>query len=500
MGYLSRLKVVLILLLGVSAAGCAHFASVRVSLLVPRDQPCAAFFKGLDQIIAENGVREASTAVVPSFPYLRADRFHVALWGQAHGSGEREQWVDGMRRLSAEAVHREIRNLPAEVYSIQTGGVSTAMTKEALHDRARSCSDQLYEADRKIPGFFELVRSQVHVPDEYSYFMRTIGFYPLVSLPVIAVTARVHKKIRKTFETPLEGLPVSGAITTYRPTGRGRRPQTVIRDELVRASANPLQIPTFTPEEQRELAQDFAPVLLVDKVGRYDIPGAIVARSQGFDVDREQPVLYYYFSHAFKQKLPVAQINYVVWFPERAGEKAPRIEHGHLDGLTFRVSLDHDGRPFMMDAMNNCGCYHFFVPERSTVIQIKPRRLKLDPFVPQWLPSLGESGRLGFRINSGWHQVERVFSVDEQSGDGIEYKLVPYEQLESLDGANGLHESLFSERGIARGSGRIEPLIFFSMGIPSIGSMRQRGNHPIDLVGRAHFDDPELFNKNFEFR
>ena len=40
----------------------------------------------------------------------------------------------------------------------------------------------------------------------------------------------------------------------------------------------------------------------------------------------------------------------------------------------------------------------------------------------------------------------------------------------------------------------------FSMGIPSVGSMRQRGNHPIALRGRVHFDDPYLFEQNFVFK
>ena len=250
----------------------------------------------------------------------------------------------------------------------------------------------------------------------------------------------------------------------------------------------------------RSLAHDFAPVLFVDQAGSYDRPGAMVARKQGFEVDSDKPALYYYVSHGFKRSQPVVQVNYVLWFPERAGKKAPWIEHGHLDGLTIRVTLDQEGRPFMMDVMNNCGCYHFFVPERGAVARIKPRRFKLDPFVPQWLPSVGGLERFGLRVNSGWHQVERVMRVDEASAVGQGYQLLPYEQLESLDGANGLHVSLFSERGIARGTRRIEPLIFFSMGIPAVGSMRQRGHHPIDLVGRSHFDDPSLFDRSFEFR
>ncbi len=497
---MSRRKTVFLALLSLGIVSCAHLGEIRVNRLVPAIQPCTGFLYGLDRIIAENGVRDASTAMVGSFPYLRANRFQEALWEHAARPEERDQWVDGMRHLFRQSIQKEIRNLPAEVYSIQTSSDSMPMAKEALLDRALSCSDQLYEAHRRIPGYHDLVRSAVHVPDEYSYVMRTIGLHPIAALPVTAVTDRVRKKIRKTFEMPIENLPVSGTLTAFRPTGWERQTETAVRDVLSRAAENPLRIPMLTPEEERELAHDFAPVLFIDRAGSYDRPGAIVARKQGFEVDSGKPVLYYYVSHAFKRSQPVVQVNYVLWLPERAGKKAPWIEHGHLDGLTIRITLDREGRPFMMDVMNNCGCYHFFVPERSAVARVKPRRFKLDPFVPQWLPSVDRSERFGLRVSSGWHQVERVMRVDEASADGQGYQLLPYEQLESLEEANGLHVSLFSERGIARGTRRIEPLIFFPMGIPAVGSMRQRGHHAIDLVGRAHFDDPSLFDKSFEFR
>ena len=58
---------------------------------------------------------------------------------------------------------------------------------------------------------------------------------------------------------------------------------------------------------------------------------------------------------------------------------------------------------------------------------------------------------------------------------------------------------MFDSRGIAKDTGRIEFLLLFPMGIPDVGSMRQRGHHAIKLVGRSYFDDPELFDKNFEF-
>jgi hypothetical protein len=38
------------------------------------------------------------------------------------------------------------------------------------------------------------------------------------------------------------------------------------------------------------------------------------------------------------------------------------------------------------------------------------------------------------------------------------------------------------------------------MGIPDVGSMRQRGHHAVKLVGRSDFEDPDLFDDNFEFK
>jgi hypothetical protein len=75
----------------------------------------------------------------------------------------------------------------------------------------------------------------------------------------------------------------------------------------------------------------------------------------------------------------------------------------------------------------------------------------------------------------------------------------PYDQLEMLPRSENTYASIFNSRGIAKDSGRVEFLIFFPMGIPDVGSMRQRGHHAIKLVGRSDFEDPDLFDKNFEF-
>jgi hypothetical protein len=153
----------------------------------------------------------------------------------------------------------------------------------------------------------------------------------------------------------------------------------------------------------------------------------------------------------------------------------------------------------MVDVVNDCGCYHFFAPEKERVERVVSKPFGFDPFIPQWLPSVPPGKGLGIRVNSGWHQVERLIAVREPA-DAIPYELVPYDVLENLPHDDGRTESIFDAKGIAKCSERVERFILFSMGIPSVGSMRQRGHHALELIGRSHFDDPDLFDRSFVFK
>jgi hypothetical protein len=77
---------------------------------------------------------------------------------------------------------------------------------------------------------------------------------------------------------------------------------------------------------------------------------------------------------------------------------------------------------------------------------------------------------------------------------------MPYDVLETLPHEEGRTESIFNSKGIVKGSKRVERFILFSMGIPSIGSMRQRGHHATELIGKETFDNPYLFDQNFVFK
>jgi hypothetical protein len=153
----------------------------------------------------------------------------------------------------------------------------------------------------------------------------------------------------------------------------------------------------------------------------------------------------------------------------------------------------------MLDLMNNCGCYHLFIPARDRVERMIQRYYPNDPFAPQWLPDISPGKLPAARIMSGWHQVQRILAVSPPEG-GTPYDLLPYELLESLPGEDGLSRSMFDAQGIAWGSKRVERFIYFPTGIPSIGSMRQRGHHAITLSEQTCFDEPGLFEYYFEFR
>jgi hypothetical protein len=480
-------------------AGCASLHPQRIPEKLDRPSQCQAFLEALDGKVLNAGVRDASSYPIPDFPYLRINRFLSAVKKELKDEGEREQWLRWMQELDLQAREREIDNLPAEMVLPIPAIEGAQQGRQGLQALAKSCSEELLDHDRAHPGFYETLSPLAQVPDEYSLFMRAVGLYPVTSVPVAVVTHFSREKIKSWYEGPLEALPVHGKIRTYVPKENISLPEADLREMMVQNSKNPLGISLPRGAVEERLLWFFAPILLQDVAGPYDQPGLLAWKNGRAEVDATKPTVYYYFSHAFLKGEPILQINYVVWYSDRAGQSPPAIEKGHLDGLTIRVSLDGQGQRFMVDVMNNCGCYHLFAPDQARVEQVLSQPLQFDAFVPQWLPTLPSGKRLGLRVSSGWHQVQRLLSLEERP-DPVPYDLVPYEILETLPHEDGRRESLFDATGIAKGSERKERIILFSMGIPDIGSMRQRGHHAIELIGRVHFDDPLLFDRNFLFK
>ena len=488
-----------ITLLLIFSQGCASLVSRQFVTEAERPPEYADFFNELDKTVKDADVRDAASFVVPGFPYLRANRFLASLKDRLTHERQKEQWVWLMQQLDLEARKKEIFNLPLNQLENLASRFDQHFDRYALFDRVMLYSNKLLIHDQRHPDFYTTLQSVIEIPNEYSTAARVIGLYPITAIPVAIVTHGVYDDMRYWHQLPQNALETLGKIRIYGPSHAIAYSQSRIHEILKRAQQNPLRIP-IPPESDRQiLLATFAPYFLQDVAGDYDEIGEVIWRHNQVTVNSMNPTVYYYFSHARFQGSPILQINYVVWYSARNGPNSPWIERGPMDGITVRISLDPEGHPFMIDIMNNCGCYHFFVPDKSRVERILPTPLAIDAFVPRWMPASFPQNRLSLRANSGWHQVDNIDTINRPK-NFLPYQLVLYDHLEMLPQENTSYESIFNARGIVKKTGRIEPLIFFPMGVPDVGSMRQRGHHAIKLVGRAHFDDPDLFDDNFEFK
>lgn len=479
--------------------GCAAYHTYQQVADFERPVEYVRFFELLDHTVKEAGIRDGSDFAVTGFPYLRSNRFIAGLKPDLNNDARRQQWVRWMQKLDLAARRKEIQNLSAEDLKNLARRVGEPADRKLLIVRATFHSDRLLAHDQRQPNFYQTLQAAVAAPSEYSTAMRVIGIYPLTSIPVTAVTRRVQERFRKWHHAPADQLETLGNLTAYGPSPGPAYSESIVRRILERSRLNALGLPHPTIADQQILLAMFAPVINQDVAEAYDKIGEVIWHNGAVSINPAKPTVYYYFSHARLKGKPILQLNYVFWYSARNGPLSPRIERGPLDGLTVRVSLDGIGHPFMVDIMNNCGCYHFYVPHPKTPAKVIPTPDGIDAFVPRRLPVSYPRQRLRLRIMSGWHQVDHL-DADKLPISSVPYQLVDYDRLEMLPHDDQVFESIFNSKGIAKDSPRIESLVFFPMGIADIGSMRQRGHHAVVFIGRAHFDDPNIFDNNFEFK
>jgi hypothetical protein len=479
-------------------AGCTAFHTARQVADFERPAEYERFFELLGRTVKEAGVRNASDFAVAGFPYLRSNRFLAGLKPDLNNEARRRQWVRWMQALDLAARRKEIQNLPAEYLKKLAHRPGEPVDRKNIVNRAADYSDRLLAHDQRQPDFYQTLLAAAAAPSEYSTAMRVVGIYPLTSIPVTAVTRRVQEKFRKWHQAPADQLEILGQLIAYGPARGPAYSESVARLIMQRSKRNALGVPRPTLADQQILLAMLAPVFYQDVAAAYDEIGEVVWQNDSVSINPAKPTVYYYLSHARLKGAPILQLNYVFWYSARNGPLSPWIEKGPLDGLTVRISLDPQGQPFMVDIMNNCGCYHFYLPHPQTPAKIIPVPGGIDAFAPRRLPPSYPEQRLGLRIMSGWHQVHHL-AADSTPISYAPYQLVDYDRLEMLPRADHMFESMFNSKGIAKDSPRIESLVFFPMGIADIGSMRQRGHHAVVFIGRAHFDDPNLFDQNFEF-
>jgi len=456
---------------------------------------CRALYRDVDAAVHAAGVRDAQEAAVAGFPYLRVDRLHAALRPAESAGAEFEAWVTRLRALDAGARRFELANLPAD----ERASLSARHASDAdLASRLDACAATLRAADLDDDAARRILFDRAQVPSSYRTWQRVAGLYWLTRLAFAQGVRGLEGRLRDVFESP--ALPADGVRRRYVPPPGERLAPAHVRALLDRARRAPFELPVPDPEDAERLFAAFAPEITVDTTGAHDRFGALVwTGSAAPAVDVGTPVVYRRLAHTLVGGQPLLQLVYTVWFPERPAEGPFDLLAGALDAVVWRVTLAPDGEPWVFDSMHACGCYHQFFPTARAVPRPAPDALDEWAFAPQALPRLARGERVTVHLATRTHYLQRI-GVDEPARAATPYVFAAEDDLRSLPRPDGARRSVYGPDGLVPGTGRAERWLFWPMGIPSAGAMRQWGHHATAFVGRRHFDDADLLDQRFELR
>lgn len=287
--------------------------------------------------------------------------------------------------------------------------------------------------------------------------------------------------------------------------------------------------PSLDPQEARLLSR-FAPILVqeVDPEAPYpaevDRIGSFFLAVDGQQSEEPRPVVdpARPASYAYATRLPLhgrelIQLVYTFWYPEHPKLKSwIDVEAGDIEGITLRITLDASGEPRLYETIYNCGCFHrLFVDrelERAAAAEVGPpegtrpfsiqREVdgKIDWIVPELVDF--EPGRRPLLfVRAGFHLPASVrYELPEEfrspSGgpevEPVPYALRDYRELEHMPW-NGGWTSVFTDKGLVRGAGRLEGIFLSPLGLYRAGQPRQRGTQLIHF-DQADFDDPAIYD------
>lgn len=499
--------VLMLILAGAMAGGCA-FVGAPVAERAHADaaaEKCYLFLRTADRLAAEQQVSDGMYARVAGHPFLRVNRFLASYSREVALPAQRRFWLEQMRALDQHARTFEIANLDAAalatLQSYSTGPFAPYL---------RGCGQRLLAALADNPQAMSALLDNLLVPDDYSMLMRGVGLYPLTRWPFLYGIRGWQADTRRTFERQVSEPSADGRLVTYRAhvnsdsSGPLGGPAT-----LTSMRANPLSIPVPAEPHLTALVNRHAPIFVIDERSRADRPGMPIwraapeGRSQPVpDVDESRPVMTVRVGHTRVNGLPLLQLSYTVWFSARPVTGPFDLLGGAIDGLTWRVTLDPQGRAWAFDSIHPCGCYHLFFPgprARARADALAPG-IEEGLFLVQTLPDAPEGRRVQIRLASATHYVQSVQVVDDRAhrANARALALIDEDVLRSLPLGGGKTRSWYRPDGLVAGTERGERFFFWPMGIQSAGAMRQAGRQATAFVGRRHFDDADLFERYFE--
>ncbi len=461
---------------------------------------CLDAFTAAEQAVLAAGVMDTEAGRIDGYPQLRVNRFLSSFRDEVDGDGY-AFWLKQLQELANKSWRVEIRNLPELSgqklqRTVQAVLSSQATTIDALQD----CSDKLLQLPLKNNSSRDVLKKTATVADNYQSWKRVVGIYPLTAWAFKTGIEQWHEKILDTYRLPLQQLQALGQSIRYEPSpGTELSDSLQIAEIIKKSSKNPLKIPLPTAEDRQHLFNSFAPLFEIDVAGNDDRIGYPELQTEAAPrINTNRPAVFRHLSHTRLGDRILLQLNYTIWFPSRPKSSVFDLLGGQLDGITWRVTLLPNGKPWIFDTIHNCGCYHLFFPSQYAVAIRQEAGFDESYFEPQQALVIKQVMKPVLRIAATTHYIERVYFDSSQAERVIQYQWDDADNLRSLDLNDGNHRSLFGQDGIVASTERSERYLFWPMGILEPGAMRQWGHHATAFVGRRHFDDARLFEKNYE--
>ncbi len=463
-------------------------------------QLCVVFFTNIDKTVSTDGVTDSEATRVTGYPYLRVNRFLSDFRNEQMDTASFDTWIKHMENLAMEGWQIELSNLSninREMLSLQASELSVSNMN--LNETIRYCADLLRATDFNEDNERHYLKTITKVPDEYKTWQRVIGLYPLTALAFRSGINSWHKDTNNIYAKKLESLTVNGELLRYTPPSKNLPLSSHDISRIIKESSqNLLGIPEPSASNKQKLFDSFSPIFEIDTVTNDDRIGTVKwNKNKEPEINTDLAKVYQQLSYTRISDQVLLQLNYTIWFPSRPKTSTFDMLGGQLDGITWRVTLLPDGKPLLFDSIHNCGCYHLFFPTQYA--KIIPQEPSLDEpvYIPQTL-SVPSIDRPVIRIAHGTHYIERIYFNNAISNNAVHYHSTDSKSLRSLKLSNGEYRSLYGEDGIINHSIRGERYLFWPMGIPNPGAMRQWGHHATAFVGRRHFDDARLFEKYFD--
>lgn len=465
----------------------------------PALQACSALISETEQAIFKAGVVDSQTRRITGFPYLRVGRF-LASYRHEVTDQTFPYWVDLLQQHALSGWRTELQNLPGGIRNhLQDQASLTFAINKPLLAVLFECGTLLRERELDEVAEQNRLREEAVVPADYRTWQQILGLYPLTAIVFRSGINRWHQETQEIFKRPLADLPIKGQLRRYKPGSFSHSPaQAKVAEILRQASANPLRIPLPSSDQINRLFEGFAPIFEIDVASNADKIGRAMLISEHYPyIETTEAVVYRHLSHTRLGSQTLLQLNYSIWFPSRPKSSDLDLLGGRLDGIIWRVTLSPDGQPLLYDSIHQCGCYHLFFPLQHSKLMPRSAGFNEPAFTPQQAMPVSKNDRIVIRIASTTHYIQRVYSADDQSAEVHYYSWDNIDSLRSLPLPDGSQHSLFGEDGIVNGSERGERYLFWPMGIPNSGAMRQWGNHATAFVGRRHFDDARLLDNSF---